>query len=63
MDIDIDLAANEELKDIIIKTIQAIVKIENNSPTGEKPALQELKSLLIEAYGEIKMSLYVLADN
>ena len=63
MDTDFDLAANTELSNPIIKTIQAIVEIENNSPTGEKPALQELKSLLIEAYGEIKLSLYALADN
>ena len=58
-----DLANNTELKKLIIQTVQTIVDIENNSPSGNKPALAELKALLIETYGIIKMSLYALANN
>ena len=60
MDFNADLANNSELKSAIITTIQVIVDIENQSPTGEKVALNELKRLLIKTYGEILMSLYIL---
>lgn len=60
MELNVDLANNTPLARTIIDIIRIIVDIENSTPEGEKPALNQLKQQLIEVYGTISMSQYAL---
>ena len=60
MKLNVDLANNTPLARTKIDIIRIIVDIENSTPEGEKPALNQLKQQLIEVYGTISMSQYAL---
>ena len=48
MDVYPDLAANGPMREIIIKLLETIVRINNESDTGEKPSLNKLEKLLAQ---------------
>ena len=51
MDVYPDLAANGPMREIIIKLLETIVRINNESDTGEKPSLNKLDFLLLFYWG------------
>ena len=63
MDVYPDLAANGPMRRIIIKLLETIVRINNESDTGEKPSLNKLEKLLAQTYGIMVMSFFTLDPN
>ena len=63
MDVYPDLAANGPMRRIIIKSLEIIVRINNESDTGEKPSLNKLEKLLAQTYGIMVMSFFTLDPN
>ena len=63
MDVYPDLAANGPMREIIIKLLETIVRINNESDTGEKPSLNKLEKLLAQTYGIMVMSFFTLDPN
>ena len=55
-----DLAANRPMRQIIFKIMKRIVAINNESETGDKPALNKLEVILAKTYGAMVVSHFVL---